>query len=70
MLAGPGPKLSEKGDVEESADTGTMKPMTKEEWEKQQSIVRRVYDEDTGRNRSELTCFFNCLDLCAAGNIF
>ena len=25
--------------------------MTKEEWEKQQSIVRRVYDPETGRNR-------------------
>ncbi|KAG1681849.1 ADP-ribosylation factor-like protein 6-interacting protein 4 [Nymphon striatum] len=29
----------------------TMIPMTKEEWEKQQSVVRRVYDPDTGRNR-------------------
>jgi hypothetical protein len=28
-----------------------MTPMTKEEWEKQQSIVRRVYDPETGRNR-------------------
>ncbi|XP_059174262.1 ADP-ribosylation factor-like protein 6-interacting protein 4 isoform X2 [Physella acuta] len=28
-----------------------MKPMTKEEWEKQQSVVRRVYDEETGRER-------------------
>lgn len=28
-----------------------MKPMTKEEWEKQQSVVRRVYDPETGRNR-------------------
>ncbi|CAI7995698.1 ADP-ribosylation factor-like protein 6-interacting protein 4 [Geodia barretti] len=26
-------------------------PMTKEEWERQQSIVRRVYDPDTGRHR-------------------
>lgn len=26
-------------------------PMTKEEWEKKQSVVRRVYDEATGRNR-------------------
>ena len=25
--------------------------MTKEEWEKQQSVVRRVYDPDTGRHR-------------------
>ncbi|GAB6026486.1 ADP-ribosylation factor-like protein 6-interacting protein 4 [Chamberlinius hualienensis] len=28
-----------------------MKPLTKEEWEKQQSVVRKVYDEETGRNR-------------------
>ncbi|KAH9502446.1 ADP-ribosylation factor-like protein 6-interacting protein 4 [Bulinus truncatus] len=28
-----------------------MKPMTKEEWEKQQSIIRRVIDEETGRER-------------------
>lgn len=28
-----------------------MKPMTKEEWEKKQSVIRRVYDEETGRNR-------------------
>ncbi|XP_046967472.1 ADP-ribosylation factor-like protein 6-interacting protein 4 [Vanessa cardui] len=28
-----------------------MAPMTKEEWEKRQSIVRRVQDEETGRYR-------------------
>ncbi|ESP04132.1 hypothetical protein LOTGIDRAFT_136778, partial [Lottia gigantea] len=28
-----------------------LKPMTKEEWEKQQSIVRKVYDPETGRHR-------------------
>ena len=27
------------------------RPMTKEEWEKQQSVIRRVYDPETGRNR-------------------
>merc|ERR1712150_106022 len=26
-------------------------PMTKEMWEKQQSVIRKVYDEDTGRTR-------------------
>merc|ERR1712242_239539 len=26
-------------------------PMTKEEWEKQQSVIRREFDEDTGRVR-------------------
>lgn len=29
----------------------SMAPMTKEEWEKKQSIVRRVFDEETGRYR-------------------
>uniref|UniRef100_A0A2C9LA11 ADP-ribosylation factor-like protein 6-interacting protein 4 n=1 Tax=Biomphalaria glabrata TaxID=6526 RepID=A0A2C9LA11_BIOGL len=28
-----------------------MKPMTKEEWDKQQSVIRRVVDEETGRER-------------------
>lgn len=28
-----------------------MAPMTKEEWEKRQSVIRRVYDEETGRRR-------------------
>ena len=28
------------------------KPMTKEEWEKQQSVTRRMFDPDTGRTRS------------------
>lgn len=28
-----------------------MAPMTKEQWEQQQSTVRRVYDETTGRHR-------------------
>ncbi|KAJ9600018.1 hypothetical protein L9F63_009682, partial [Diploptera punctata] len=28
-----------------------MAPMTKEEWEKRQSVVRRVYDDETGRHR-------------------
>lgn len=34
-----------------NSDTKKMVPMTKEEWDKKQSVVRRVYDEDTGRNR-------------------
>ncbi|XP_019876810.1 ADP-ribosylation factor-like protein 6-interacting protein 4 [Aethina tumida] len=29
----------------------SLAPMTKEEWEKRQSVVKRVYDETTGRNR-------------------
>lgn len=28
-----------------------MAPMTKDEWEKRQSVIRRVYDEETGRHR-------------------
>ncbi|XP_045767993.1 ADP-ribosylation factor-like protein 6-interacting protein 4 [Maniola jurtina] len=28
-----------------------MAPMTKEEWEKRQSVVRKVHDEETGRYR-------------------
>ncbi len=28
-----------------------MVPMTKEEWERQQSVIRKVYDADTGRHR-------------------
>ena len=28
-----------------------LKPLTKEEWEKQQSVLHRVYDPETGRNR-------------------
>ncbi len=28
-----------------------MVPMTKEEWEKQQNVIRKVYDPDTGRHR-------------------
>ena len=31
------------------------KPMTKEEYDKQQSKIQRIYDPDTGRNR--LTIF-------------
>ncbi|XP_065843611.1 ADP-ribosylation factor-like protein 6-interacting protein 4 [Oscarella lobularis] len=26
-------------------------PMTKEQWEKEESVIRRVYDPETGRNR-------------------
>lgn len=28
-----------------------MAPMTKEEWDKKQNVVRKVYDETTGRHR-------------------
>ncbi|EFA00863.1 ADP-ribosylation factor-like protein 6-interacting protein 4 [Tribolium castaneum] len=37
--------------VELMAKSKAMAPMTKEQWEKQQSVVRRVYDETTGRHR-------------------
>jgi len=28
----------------------SLAPMTKEEWEKRQSVIRRVFDEDTGKS--------------------
>ena len=28
-----------------------MRPMTQAEWEAKQSVIRRVYDEETGRSR-------------------
>lgn len=31
--------------------TKSMAPMRKEEWEKKQSVVKKVYDEETGRYR-------------------
>lgn len=31
--------------------SNAMKPMTKEEWDKRQSVVRKVLDEDSGRYR-------------------
>ena len=31
-------------------DAKRLAPMTKEEWDKQESVIRRVYDEDTGRS--------------------
>jgi hypothetical protein len=32
----------------ETSKPRSLAPMTKEEWEKRQSVVRRVFDEDTG----------------------
>ncbi|CAH1232295.1 ARL6IP4 [Branchiostoma lanceolatum] len=50
-----GPSLMPAASANETKDDGakahSMRPMTKEEWEKQQSVVRRVFDPDTGRNR-------------------
>ena len=34
-----------------TSNQSTMTPMTREEWEKQESVVRRVYDQETGRHR-------------------
>ena len=31
-----------------SESSRSFKPMTKEEWDKRQSVVRRVFDDDTG----------------------
>uniref|UniRef100_S4P970 ADP-ribosylation factor-like protein 6-interacting protein 4 n=1 Tax=Pararge aegeria TaxID=116150 RepID=S4P970_9NEOP len=37
--------------VELMEKSKAMAPMTKEEWEKRQSVVRKVHDEETGRYR-------------------
>lgn len=37
--------------VSESAPKRLLAPVTKEEYEKQQSVIQRVYDEDTKRHR-------------------
>ena len=34
--------------------------MTKEEYEKQQSVIRRVFDPDTGRHRYGWELQWNC----------
>ena len=47
-------------------------PMTKEEWDKQQSVVRREFDEDTGRVRlvkvteGDIEVCFNDVVVCRA----
>ena len=48
--------------VEDDAAAGgrNMAPMTKEEWEKQQSVVRKVYDPESGRER--YVYLFGCLN--------
>lgn len=42
----PGPPIPELSDRAKA-----MKPMTKEEWDKRQQVIRKVYDEETGRHR-------------------
>ncbi|XP_047097056.1 ADP-ribosylation factor-like protein 6-interacting protein 4 [Schistocerca piceifrons] len=44
-------KTSPSVDTISQTTCRSMAPMTKEEWEKKQSIVRRVFDEETGRYR-------------------
>ena len=39
------------GEDTQSVPTKSMIPMTKEQYDEKQSVVRRVYDEDTGRMR-------------------
>lgn len=41
----------ESVDIPLSLMSKPMAPMTKEQWDKQQSVVRKVYDESTGRHR-------------------
>ncbi|KAG8230870.1 hypothetical protein J437_LFUL011511 [Ladona fulva] len=45
ITVGPLPPSNAKGNVKSLA------PMTKDEWEKRQSVVKRVFDENTGRWR-------------------
>ncbi|XP_004923558.1 ADP-ribosylation factor-like protein 6-interacting protein 4 [Bombyx mori] len=45
------PEVSADIPVELMEISKAMAPMTKEEWEKKQSIIRRVLDEETGRYR-------------------
>lgn len=42
----PGPPIPELSDRAKA-----MKPMTKDEWDKRQQVIRKVYDEETGRHR-------------------
>ena len=50
-------KSADKADTETlvgpsiASSSVTKGPMTKEEWETQQSVTRRVFDPDTGRTR-------------------
>lgn len=44
-----GPVISHSSETE--ASSRAKGPMTKEMWEKEQSVVRRVFDVDTGRTR-------------------
>lgn len=61
----PGDKESEEPADQLLMDRAkAMAPMTKEEWEKRQSVIRRVYDEETGRHRWVLVyalCKYNGL---------
>ncbi|KAF7240805.1 ADP-ribosylation factor-like protein 6-interacting protein 4 [Varanus komodoensis] len=45
--ADPGPALTD----EQKSRIQAMKPMTKEEWDARQSVIRRVVDPETGRTR-------------------
>lgn len=46
-LAESGPVLTD----EQKSRIQAMKPMTKEEWDARQSVIRRVVDPETGRTR-------------------
>ncbi|XP_006815809.1 uncharacterized protein LOC100366753 [Saccoglossus kowalevskii] len=49
--ATPGAAESNPLQVSANTERKAMAPMTKEEWEKQQSVVKRVFDPATGRTR-------------------
>lgn len=46
-----GPSMDVPIELMDTSNVKSMAPMTKEEWEKKQSVVKRVYDESTGRHR-------------------
>ncbi|XP_078277818.1 ADP-ribosylation factor-like protein 6-interacting protein 4 [Rhinoraja longicauda] len=54
-VAGPPEQLREQpeqsGTDEQTARIQAMRPMTKEEWDARQSIIRRVVDPESGRER-------------------
>lgn len=47
----PKEKTTEEGSAEAVDKSKAMAPMTKEQWEKRQNVVRKVYDKDSGRHR-------------------
>ena len=63
------PKLLDDGTDPVPEKAKAMAPMTKEQWEKKQNVVRKVYDKETGRQRLVWLSFLvdnNILLLCTS----